>query len=99
MSPKPKQEEHMIWIATLIEPDGTTPRGFVTTADALHVAVVCRRVDGDWLPEFVLQRDPELDATAPEGEVGFRRRELPSCFALDPGAAQALEDVATEETA
>jgi hypothetical protein len=75
-----------MWIASLIEPDGSTPRGFITTADALHVAIICRRIDGEWTPECGIARDDDV-------ERRWRRLALPSCFALDPGAADALEDV------
>jgi hypothetical protein len=80
----------MTWIAMQLDPDGDTPRGWVaTTEDNMTVAIVCRRINGEWTPEYALRQSN--DEWHPRA-----RLPLPPGFTLDATAAEALEDVVAE---
>jgi hypothetical protein len=74
------------YIASLIPVNKDHPNiaGWVANMDDMKVAIICYRVNGEWIPQYGIKRS--------DSEEPSTRLELPPCFELDPLAAMALED-------
>lgn len=74
------------FVASLIPTSREHPNivGWVASLDDMSMAIICYRIDGEWVPQYGVKGGTDSNTFS-------EKLELPSCFELDPLAANALE--------